>query len=137
LASWDLAEQPLVLGDENQMAANANHESHPLAGCLQLHSDDNVLVALEGISPGPVAVVGLKHPKNILAVESIAHGHKLALRSLKTGDVVLKYGVPIGFASQPIAAGAWVHTHNCRSGLDERSHTLDRRTGAPTDTKYV
>jgi hypothetical protein len=107
------------------------------ARCLQLHADDNVLVALEDVAPGLVSVIGLKHPKNMVAVEAVAHGHKLALRPLINGDVVLKYGVPIGFVTEPIAAGAWIHTHNCRSGLDERSHTLDRHTGAPTDTKYV
>jgi hypothetical protein len=107
------------------------------AQCLQLHADDNVLVALEELAPGPVSIVGIKHAKGISAIEFVAAGHKIALHSLTVGDVVLKYGVPIGFATQPIAAGAWVHTHNCRSGLDERSHTLDPHTGAPTDTLYV
>jgi len=27
----------------------------------------------------------------------------------------VKYGLPIGNALEPIAAGAWVHVHNCRS----------------------
>jgi hypothetical protein len=49
----------------------------------------------------------------------------------------VKYGVTIGVATEPIGAGTWVHTHNCRSELDERSHTLDRHTGAPTDIKYA
>lgn len=115
----------------------ATTESHWPARCLQLHADDNVLVALEDVAPGPISIVGSKYPKSIVSVEPVARGHKMALRPMKSGDVVLKYGVPIGFATEPIVAGAWVHTHNCRSGLDERSHTLDRHTGAPMDTQYV
>jgi hypothetical protein len=107
------------------------------ARCLQLHANDNVLVALEDIAPGPVSVVGVHDSQSVVAIDTVMAGHKIALRPLTSGDVVLKYGVPIGFATEPIAAGAWVHTHNCRSGIDERSHTLDRHTGAPTDTQYV
>jgi len=112
-------------------------QNSPTGRCLQLHADDNVLVALGDIAPGPVTVVGTNGALGVLAIETVTAGHKIALRPLKCGEVVLKYGVPIGFATVPIAAGAWVHTHNCRSGLDERSHTLDRHTGAPTDTRYV
>ena len=104
--------------------------------CLRLHADDNVAVALEDVDPGPVAVFGFGLDESAIACEPIGRGHKVALRAMSIDDVVLKYGVPIGFATEPIAAGAWVHTHNCRSGLDERSHTLDRHTGAPTDTQY-
>jgi hypothetical protein len=120
-----------------RMPSIAKVEPRGPAHCLQLHAEDNVLVALDDIAPGPIAVVGIKQPNRILAIEPVARSHKVALRPFNRGDAVLKYGVPIGFATESIAAGAWVHTHNCRSGLDERSHTLDRHTGAPTDTKYV
>ena len=53
------------------------------------------------------------------------------------GGTVVKSGVTIGTAGADIAAGAWVHTHNCHSRFDERSATLDRHTGAPTDIRYV
>jgi altronate dehydratase small subunit len=104
--------------------------------CLRLQADDNVAVALGDAVPGLVSVVGADD-MTIMVSEPIRDGHKIALRDIRAGDAVLKYGVVIGFATEPILAGAWVHTHNCRSGLDERSHTLDRHTGAPTDTEYV
>jgi hypothetical protein len=119
------------------MNESTTTQAHRQVRCLQLHASDNVLVTLEDISPGPVSVVGTHDATSVVAIESVAAGHKIALRTLNSGDAVLKYGVPIGFASEPIAAGAWVHTHNCRSGLDKRSHTLDRHSGAPTDTQYV
>ena len=39
-------------------------------------------------------------------------GHKVALRDLRDGAVVSKFGLPIGAASARIKAGAHVHTHN-------------------------
>ncbi|MCI0333195.1 MAG: UxaA family hydrolase [Planctomycetes bacterium] len=108
-----------------------------LPHCLQLHGDDNVAVALDDIAVGPIRVICAGRTESFTAIEQVARGHKLSLRPIGDGEVVRKYGVAIGYAAEPIAVGAWVHTHNCRSGLDERSHTLDRHTGAPTDTRYV
>lgn len=38
----------------------------------------------------------------------------MALCAIKTGEPVIKYGCPIGHATAEIAAGEWVHTHNCK-----------------------
>ncbi len=108
-----------------------------LPRCLQLHGDDNVAVALDNIAVGPICVIGDGPTDSFTAIEPVARGHKVSLRPIGDGEVVLKYGVAIGYAMKAIDVGAWVHTHNCRSGLDERSHTLDPHTGAPTDTRYV
>jgi altronate dehydratase small subunit len=35
-----------------------------------------------------------------------------------------------------IEPGDWVHLHNCRSQLDERSGSFDIHTGAPEDNAY-
>jgi altronate dehydratase small subunit len=45
--------------------------------------------------------------------------------------------VPIGIATTAIEPGAWVHLHNCRSRVDERSSHLDLKTGAALDTAYA
>lgn len=104
---------------------------------LRLHPDDNVAVALSDVVPGSVAILGSTDGDDVGAKHAITQGHKIALLPIAKGDAVVKYGVPIGFATSPIGAGEWVHTHNCRSRLDERSHTLDPLSGAPTDTQYV
>ena len=104
---------------------------------LRLAAEDNVAVVLADVVNGPVAVLGYYEDETIAATVAISRGHKIALRRIAVGGAVIKYGVPIGFATSAIDAGAWVHTHNCRSGLDERSHTLDPHTGAATDTQYV
>jgi hypothetical protein len=113
------------------------NDSSSSSRCLRLHTDDNVAVALDDVAPGPIAITGSACDIGGQANEPVARGHKIALESITQGGVVRKLGVPIGFATRPIAAGDWVHTHNCRSGIDERSHTLDRHTGAPTDTQYI
>lgn len=51
--------------------------------------------------------------------EKIPAGHKYALREIKTGEYVVKYGEIIGRATSDIQEGEWVHTHNVRSHLDE------------------
>jgi hypothetical protein len=104
---------------------------------LRLHPDDNVVTLLENTAPGPIEIIGERAGTTVEVGEPVTAGHKVALRALEAGTAVVKYGVTIGLATEPIAAGAWVHTHNCKSRLDERSHTLDRHTGAATDTPYV
>ncbi len=119
------------------MQPSSHSATRPRPRGLQLHADDNVAVVLGNAEPGPIHLMEPADGRTIEVKEPIAEGHKVALRPIGQGDAVIKYGVAIGFATAPIAAGAWVHTHNCRSGLDERSHTLDPHSGAPTDTQYV
>jgi altronate hydrolase len=53
--------------------------------------------------------------------QRIQAGHKIALRDIAPHEPVLRYGSVIGFATQPIHAGAHVHTHNLAVGeLDQR-----------------
>jgi (2R)-sulfolactate sulfo-lyase subunit alpha len=42
-------------------------------------------------------------------------GHKVALKDLKVGDTVIKYGCDIGKVVQPIKAGDHVHVHNVKT----------------------
>ncbi|MCX6361381.1 MAG: altronate dehydratase family protein [Armatimonadetes bacterium] len=80
-----------------------------MARALLLNERDNVAVALEDLAPG-AAVAG---PSGVVeVVERIATAHKVALTAIGLGEPVTKYGHPIGVASRPIQAGAWVHTHN-------------------------
>lgn len=51
----------------------------------------------------------------VAASGDIGVGHKLARIDLRPGDVVLKYGVPIGSITQAARVGEHVHTHNMKS----------------------
>ena len=56
---------------------------------------------------------------NLDGDEKIPAGHKFALTDITEGEYVIKYGEIIGKATQNIAKGDWVHTHNVKSHLDE------------------
>ncbi|MDP5307275.1 UxaA family hydrolase [Paracoccus spongiarum] len=49
-------------------------------------------------------------------------GHKIARRDIAAGEAVLKFGQVIGYATQAIAAGAHVHSHNLAFGAHDRDH---------------
>jgi altronate dehydratase small subunit len=106
----------------------------PLA--LAIHPADNVATLLEDAAAEPVSLLGESSLDSIAAREPITRGHKIALRALPLGTPVVKFGVTIGHTTSDVPAGSWVHTHNCASQLDPRSATLDRHSGAPTDTRY-
>lgn len=50
---------------------------------------------------------------------NLADGHKYALREIAPGEAVIKYGYPIGHATEAIGKGEWVHSHNLRTSLGE------------------
>lgn len=81
--------------------------------CLLLLSDrDNVLITCRCIDAGETIVIGGR--PHVLA-KTIELGHKLARCSIGAGEKVVKYGVPIGSATQAIEPGEHVHIHNLKS----------------------
>ena len=107
-----------------------------MKNCYQVHASDNVATMLEDASSEPAVVLGTSDQKVVALKGSIPLGHKMALATIEADAGVIKYGVVIGVATQKILSGEWVHLHNCRSQVDERSSTLDVETGATTDTAY-
>jgi aminocarboxymuconate-semialdehyde decarboxylase len=83
------------------------------------HDDaDDVGVAVRDVARGSDVVVAyLKGGSSLTltALGDIPLGHKIALRDLEQDAEVLKYGIPIGRATQRLRAGDYVHTHNLRS----------------------
>jgi len=79
---------------------------------LRLHPADNVLTVLAPLPAGERVIVS---GSETTIVSSISLGHKLAARPIAMGEKVIKYGAPIGSATQAIARGEHVHTHNLKS----------------------
>ncbi|MBR5586660.1 MAG: UxaA family hydrolase, partial [Clostridia bacterium] len=48
---------------------------------------------------------------------NIENGHKYALRDISKGENIIKYGSPIGHATQDIKKGDHVHSHNVKTNL--------------------
>lgn len=104
---------------------------------FQIDLQDNVATALDPIAKGDsVVLTGEHNLPALVAVGDVPVGHKIALRPIRAGEDIVKYGVVIGRASVDIPAGSWVHLHVMHSIYDERSGHLDVNTGVPKDTKY-
>ncbi|HVX41061.1 MAG TPA: altronate dehydratase family protein [Gemmatimonadaceae bacterium] len=93
----------------NAAAARANRPA-----AIRIAEQDNVAIALRPIAAGEQVRVG---DETITARQEIPAGHKLALSDVDVDQQIVKYGVPIGLASAPIARGDWVHSHNLRTAL--------------------
>ena len=77
---------------------------------IRINPRDNVAVALQPLKAGEEALC-------VTLREDIPAGHKFALCDIAENENVVKYGFPIGHATQPISAGSWVHTHNVKTNL--------------------
>ncbi len=82
----------------------------------------------EGDSVGVVVVEGLKAGQTLTgwimdqdrliefdARSDIPIGHKLAIKPIRAGETIVKYGVDIGRAVADIGAGEHLHVHNAKT----------------------
>ena len=76
---------------------------------------DTVAVALRPLKAGETVSWGTGE---ILLKDDLPMGHKAALREIRKGEAVIKYGCPIGEATEDIPAGEHVHVHNLRTLLE-------------------
>jgi (2R)-sulfolactate sulfo-lyase subunit alpha len=76
------------------------------------------VVVVEGVKSGD-ALTGwiMDQDKEITfkAASDIPIGHKLAIKALKNGDTVIKYGVDIGRAVADIGVGEHAHVQNIKT----------------------
>ena len=95
---------------------------------VHLRPEDNVAIASRHIAAG----TEVQHDGKILTVDRrVGLGHKVALRSIKKGEAVTKYGQIIGFASEDIPAGGHVHVHNVSADAFERDYAFCRDCPPP------
>jgi galactarate dehydratase len=72
---------------------------------LQVNPQDNVAVVVnEGGLP-----TGTQFDSGLELMEDIPEAHKVALANIQAGAPILRYGSVIGYATEPIARGSWVH----------------------------
>ena len=72
---------------------------------VRMHPADNVAIVVNdgGLTAGTVL------DKGLVLRDKVPQGHKVALSDLATGQAVMRYNVPVGYARQNIPAGSWVH----------------------------
>lgn len=71
---------------------------------------DSVAVALFPLKKGEGA-------EGVVLLEDIEKGHKFAVKEIKCGEKIIKYGAVIGVATADIAPGRHIHSHNMTTGL--------------------
>lgn len=92
---------------------------------IRIHPLDSVAVALHDVAQGTEF-------EGVRAACPIPQGHKMALCAVKSGENVIKYGFSIGHATEDIAPGGWVHTHNMATNLSgEEEYTYNSKVTWP------
>lgn len=91
----------------------------PAPHLLVHHPDDNVgVVVVEGLTAGTDMLGVVTHDDSdfrLVARADIPIGHKVALKALKAGDTVIKYGEDIGRMVGDADGGGHVHVHNLKT----------------------
>jgi altronate hydrolase len=85
---------------------------------LQIHPDDNVLVALQDLPKGQVIEW---NNSQIILQDDIRAKHKFFITDLKVDDEVLMYGVLVGKATTPILKGGLMTTDNIHHASQDYS----------------
>lgn len=76
------------------------------------------VVVVEGVRAGQALtgwVMEQDTELDLRAAQDIPIGHKLAIRALRSGDTVIKYGVDIGRVVADIGPGEHAHVHNIKT----------------------
>ncbi|MBM4067989.1 MAG: altronate dehydratase [Planctomycetes bacterium] len=95
---------------------------------VHLRPEDNVAVAARRIDAGVSVQV---NGSTISVARTIGMGHKMALKPIRAGEAIYKYGQIIGFAGRDIAAGEHVHVHNVKADAFERDYAFCRDCPPP------
>ena len=74
---------------------------------VKISEQDNVAVVVAPVTKGEIL-----EGTFIKALCDIPQGHKIALRPIKKGEEVIRYGVVLGYMKEDIAEGGWINEFN-------------------------
>ena len=103
---------------------------------VKINEKDNVAVALRPLAKGETLDAA---GEKVVLEEDIPQGHKFALRDIRSGEEIIKYGFRIGYAKEDIGKGHWIHVHNLKTALgDILSYTYEPQGQdvVPTEHAY-
>lgn len=88
-----------------------------MENCLALKVTDKDNVATifaNGVTDGTTVDVRDKkgNSETVTVIGDVPYGHKIAVRDIKKGELIVKYGEEIGAATKDILKGEYVHIHN-------------------------
>jgi len=105
--SWDM-DKSLRLALEEYKQMKRGNKVEKLV--LMMSDEDSVAIVLRAIKKDEK--VPLPDGTVIEALDDIPRSHKIAIMDVPMGQPVIRYGDEIGYATQPIRAGEWIHVHN-------------------------
>ncbi len=82
---------------------------------LRITANDNVAVALKALNIDDVVEID---GQSVIVKDEIPPAHKVAIKLIRQGENVIKYGFPIGRATREIQPGEHVHVHNLKTNLE-------------------
>ena len=89
-----------------------------MENAIIIKPNDNVVTVIMAINKGDtISYPSCEIP--IRANTNIPVYHKVAIRSVRKGEKIYKYGEVIGYATKDIDVGDYVHTHNLSSEKPE------------------
>lgn len=100
--------------------------TEPLKRTLVMGEADTVALCLTDLAKGDRVNDG-----RIIARDAVPAGHKIAVRPMKAGQPVLKYGQVIGLASHDIEIGEHVHVHNVSHEASAHASEPGKSVAAP------
>jgi galactarate dehydratase len=71
--------------------------------CVKMKNEDNVAIAVQEIENGTDLGEG------VIALQDIPQAHKISLIDIKAGEKIIRYGVILGYAIEPIKKGEWIN----------------------------
>lgn len=94
---------------------------------VRLHAADTVAVVVADVAAGErIRYDGSEQEVPVEAKEPIPYGHKVAIRPMRAGEPVIKYGERMGIATADIEVGRHVHVHNVRGLHPEERGVRER-----------
>ncbi len=91
-----------------------NHSSNLIK---HIHPEDNIVVMIDEGKQGQLLSF---NQQDLSLQQDVPRGHKVAIQAIRSGEPIIKYGFPIGIATQDIQKGEHVHLHNLRTTLNDQ-----------------
>lgn len=81
---------------------------------LKINPADNVAVAIQALNAGEYITID---GQEIEVLQDTPAGHKVMLTDLHKGEDIIKYGYPIGHATEELKKGQWVNENQIKTNL--------------------
>ena len=72
---------------------------------IRVSPKDNVAITVDEVKKGVEIMEG------VVTSQDIPRAHKIALEDIPKDGEIIRYGVVLGYAKDPIPAGSWINEH--------------------------